>query len=106
MYYTCLNVHAPVFQLKAVQCGDSCDSALCFSPEQGYLSRSNTDGRQLSVKHPLSYKGFQRGLVDCPDKELAQFVLDGIHNGVRLGSLDGVVDANPHRCLNGWAVRG
>ncbi len=88
---------------KAVQCGAS---VLCFSPEPGYLSRSNIEGRQLSVKHPLSYEGFQHGLVDCPDKELVQFDLDGIRDDMWLGSLDGVVDANLHRCSNGWVARG
>ncbi len=100
-------MHAPVFQPKAVQCGDSCgDSVLCFSPEWGYLSRSDTEGQWLLVKHLLSYEGFQHGLVDCPDKELVQFVLNGIRDGVQLGSLDGVVDANPYQCSNGWAIRG
>ncbi len=59
------------------------------------------EGRHLSVKCSLSLEGFRRGLADCPDMELVQFVLDGISDGVRLGSLDGVVDADPWRCTNG-----
>ncbi len=50
------------------------------------------EGWHMSVKHPLSLEGFHHGLTDCPDTELVQFVLDGIHDGVRLGSLDGVVE--------------
>ncbi len=59
------------------------------------------EGWRLSVKHPLSLKGFRHGLTDCPVMELVQFVLDGIHDGVCLGSLDGAVDADPWRCRNG-----
>ncbi len=59
------------------------------------------EGRRLSVKHPLSLEGFRHGLIDCPDMELVQFVLDGICDVVRLGSLDGAVDADPWRCRNG-----
>ncbi len=73
----------------------------CSSPERGVLSRVDKKGQRLSVKHPLSLEGFRHGLADCPDMELVQFVLDGIRDGVRLGSLGGIVDANPWRCTNG-----
>ncbi len=52
-------------------------------------------------KHPLSLEGFRRGLGDCLDTELVQFMLDGIRDGVHLGSLDGIVDADPWWCTNG-----
>ncbi len=83
-------MHASVFQPVSVL-NDSVP--LCFSPE-GVLSRVDKEGRCLSVKHPLSLEGFCHGLTDYPDTELVQFVLDGIHNGVRLGSLDGIVVTN------------
>ncbi len=70
------------------------------------MSRPDKDGHLLSVKHPLSLEGFWRGLIGCPDVYLVEFVLDGIRNGVRLGSPEGAVDADPYRCRNGQAVRG
>ncbi len=65
------------------------------------MSRVDKEGRCLSVKHPLSLKGFRHSLTDWPDMELVQFVLEGIREGVHLGSLDGAVDADPWRCRNG-----
>ncbi len=75
--------------------------SLCSSLERGVLSRVDKEGQRLSVKHLLSLEGFCHGLIDCPDMELVQFVLDGIRDGVHLGSLDGAVDADPWRCRNG-----
>ncbi len=71
------------------------------SAPRGVLSRVDKEGQHLSVKHLLSLEGFCHGLTDCPDTELVQFVLDGICDGVWLGSLDGAVDADPWRCKNG-----
>ncbi len=59
------------------------------------------EGQRLSVKHLLNLEGFRRGLTDCLDTELVQFILDGIRDGVHLGSLDGRVDTDPWRCTNG-----
>ncbi len=89
---------APVFQPLPV----FNDSVLsCSSLERGMLSRVDKEGRRLSVKHPLSLEGFRHGLTDCPDTELVRFVLDGIRDGVCLGSRNGAVDADPWRCRNG-----
>ncbi len=70
------------------------------------MSQPDKDGRLLSVKHPLSLEGFQHGLIGCPDVDLVELILDGIQNGVQLGSPDGVVDTDPYRCRNGQAVWG
>ncbi len=59
------------------------------------------EGQHLSVKHPLSLEGFCRGLIDCLDTELVQVMLDGNRDGVHLGSLDGIVEADPWQCTNG-----
>ncbi len=63
------------------------------------------EGWRLLVKHLLSLEGFCHGLTDCLDMELVQFVLEGIHDGVWLGSLDGAIDADPWQCRNGHAVK-
>ncbi len=83
------------------------DSAhMCSSFGKGSLSQINRNSHLLEVKHPLSYEGFRQGLSDCPDTSLVQYVLDSIENGVRLGSLEGTIDADLYHCKNGWAVQG
>ncbi len=68
---------------------------------RGVLSQVDKEGRRLLVYHPLSLEEFCCGLIDCLDIELVQFVLDGIRDGVRLGSLDGIVNADLWWCTNG-----
>ncbi len=85
---SCLNVLAPVFQPMSVS-DDSVSE--CFSPEKGVLSQVGKEGRCLSVKHLLSLRGFRHSLTVCPDEDLVQFVLDGIREGMHLGSLDGIL---------------
>ncbi len=106
---SCLHVSAPVFCPRGFdpvvtnQFNDSVFS--CSSVTQGFLSRLGREGHWLMVWHPLSLEGFQCGLADCPDSELVQFMLEGIRDGVWLGSLEGTVDADPWHCKNGQAVR-
>ncbi len=83
---SCLYVSAPVFCPKGfdpIVSNQFSDSAfLCSTATSGFLSRPNREGYWLTVRHLLSLEGFQCGLVDCPDSELVQFVLEGIHDGV------------------------
>ncbi len=102
---SCLHVSASVFHPKGVdpvvsnQFNDSVFSR--SSVTWGFLSRPNREGHQFMVRHPLSFEWFQCSLADCPDLELVQFMLEGICDGVWLGSLEGTIDADPCHCKIG-----
>ncbi len=70
------------------------------------LSHETEGGIRLCLTHPLSLAGFRTSLAECPEKELIHFVLNGIEHGVRLGLLEGQVDANQYCCHNAKGIVG
>ncbi len=107
---SCLHASTPMFhpmgfdQVVPNQFNDR--AFVCSCGTWGFLSRPDRDGHWLTVWHLLSFEGSQCSLADCPNSELVQFVLEGILDGVQLGSVEGTIDADPWHCKNGCVVQG